>query len=196
MDVLEDPIFDPWSPEHAEEDASAEAAEAVPPRAEPVPPRLPAQRAVLFGPVALPVEATSPAARPPSPVAALPEAALPGARASLRRLATARLDAIARRLRLARHRASLEDLLDEPTRLIRFELRPWRNPLLSVRSKRPAVLELGLSAESVDVITAWYWLDDVGEAPYKTTSVPAGELTAAWIDRAVLDFVAKALERG
>jgi hypothetical protein len=176
--ALEDPIFDPWSAGYPEEPAPAQA-EASPTAETEQPAAGPGQ------------PSTTPVALPRLQVAT----GLPEPLESLRRLATARLEALARRLKLARHRTSLEDLLDGPARLIRFQLRPGRSPLSSAPTTRPAVLEIGVDAASEGLLTAWCWLDDLGEAPYRTVSVPAEMLSAGWIDRVALDFVARALER-
>lgn len=113
----------------------------------------------------------------------------------LRAVATSCFHAVSQRLRMAGHETALEDRLDEPARLLRFEVSPRRGPL----GRAPpgsAMLEIGLGPASGDVVTAWYWLDRTSEAPERTTSVALDGLGAAWVEQVILDFVGKALARG
>jgi hypothetical protein len=117
----------------------------------------------------------------------------------VRALAAPRLEAISRRLAVARHATAIQDLLDGAPRLLRFELTPWAGPFAGSgpgpqRPKGPAMLEIGLGTAADDVVTAWYWLDR-NESPDQVVSVPTATLSASWIDRVVLDFVRKALAR-
>jgi hypothetical protein len=127
-----------------------------------------------------------------------PEAERPnqgqGAVELLRTAGTAGLQAVSQRLRLARHETSLEDLLDAPPHLLRFELKPWSGPWASSGSRAPAMLEIGLGP-SDEVVAAWYWLDRPSEAPDETATVATVGLTSSWIERIILDFVGKALAR-
>ena len=113
----------------------------------------------------------------------------------LRAVATSCFHAVSQRLRMAGHETALEDRLDEPSRLLRFEVSPRGGPL----GRAPpgsAMLEIGLGPGSGDVVTAWYWLDRTSEAPERTTSVALDGLGAAWVEHVILDFVGKALARG
>jgi hypothetical protein len=168
---LEDPIFEPWSSGESLADSGESLADHEAPEPESV------------------IEAA--AAAEPSPER---EDDLPHPLGLLRHAGVPRLEAISRKLRLARHGTALSDLLDGPTRLLRFELTPWINPL-SARSPRSAVLEIGLASESDPLVTAWYWLDASGGAPYKTSVVSSEKLDPAWVERTALDFVARVLER-
>jgi hypothetical protein len=168
---LEDPIFEPWSREESGSDSEETLADRGAPEAESV------------------LEAAA-AAEPSREL----EVDLPHPLGLVRRIGVPRLEAISRELRLARHRTALVDLLEGPTRLLRFELTPWLSPL-SARSPRSAVLEIGLASESDTLVTAWCWLDASGEAPYKTSVVSSEKLDPAWVERTVLDFVARVLER-
>lgn len=105
------------------------------------------------------------------------------------------MQAISRRLRIARHDTQLDDLLDEPPSLLRFHVRPWLGHFARSGSDRSAMLEIGLSSNAEERVTAWYWLDELGEAPDESLSLPVEKLTASWIERVILDFVAKVLER-
>jgi len=113
----------------------------------------------------------------------------------LRMVGTDRIEAIRRRLEAGHHEARFQDLLDEPPRLLRFELKPWPGPFHSGGPRRHAMLEIGAGAGSDGLVTAWYWMDGLDEAPHGTATVPSGELTAAWIEAVVLEFVRKALMR-
>jgi hypothetical protein len=118
-----------------------------------------------------------------------------GAHDMLRDIAISRLEAVGNRLRMARHATSLEDLLDDPERLIRFGLTPWFGPFSDSDSRRSAMLEFGLGGEGDEQVTAWYWLDRLAEAPHEAVRVVSSQLTASWVERVILDFVAKVLER-
>jgi hypothetical protein len=141
------------------------------------------------------------ASEPPDPSIEAPPtsglAGLDGAGAAelLRRMAVGRLEAIGARLRVGRHVTSLEDLLDGPARLLRFVLTPWPGPLPLSGPNPSAMLEIGLGGDSDDLVTAWYWLDPASEAPDRVASVPSSKLTAGWLERIILDFVGRALER-
>jgi hypothetical protein len=113
----------------------------------------------------------------------------------LRAVATPCLEGVSRRLRLARHGASFEDHLADASHLIRFELRPWQGPLEN-HAGRTAMLEIGLSPEHDEQVTAWYWLDREGEAPQMTTEIHATKLDSSWIETVILDFVRRVLRRG
>jgi hypothetical protein len=112
----------------------------------------------------------------------------------VRAVAAPRLEAISGRLAAARHETAVQDLLDEPPRLLRFELTPWAGPFARSGPERTAMLEIGLGTASDELVTAWYWLDR-DESPDEVVSVPTAALSASWIDRVVLDFVRKALRR-
>lgn len=112
----------------------------------------------------------------------------------LRSLAAPLLEVVSRRLRLARHDASVDDLLEAPERLIRFRLDPWPGPFQEPGSARAAMLEIAVGGEDVEVVTAWYWLDGLAEAPQTMPSVSTTRLTASWVERTILDFVGKVLE--
>lgn len=114
----------------------------------------------------------------------------------LRGVAVPRLEAIGKRLEMARHETSLEDLLDESDRLLRFDLKPWPGPLSGSDLQRSAMLEFGVDAESPGLVRVWYWLDRLGEAPDKVASLPTSRLTISRIERVILDFVEKVLQRG
>jgi hypothetical protein len=112
----------------------------------------------------------------------------------VRAVAGPRLEAISRRLAAARHESAIQDLLDAPPRLLRFELTPWKGPFARSRPERTAMLEVGLGTASDELVSAWYWLDR-DESPDQVVSVPTAALSASWVDRVVLDFVRKVLRR-
>ena len=112
----------------------------------------------------------------------------------VRAVAAPRLEAISRRLATARHETAVQDLLDEPPRLLRFELTPWAGPFARSGPERTAMLEIGLGTASDEMVTAWYWLDR-DESPDQVVSVPTAALSASWVDRVVLNFVRKVLRR-
>ena len=149
----------------------------------------------LFDPWAPPPdELEAPVQEPDEPGVAPDESELEAVD-RLRALATPRFHAVSQRLRLARHETALEDRLDEPSRLLRFEVSPWGGPFRAARRRASAMLEIGLAHGSDDVVTAWYWLDRTSEAPQRTTSVAGDRLSATWIEQVILDFVGKALAR-
>jgi hypothetical protein len=64
------------------------------------------------------------------------------------------------------------------------------------RLARPVEADLWkIGGEAGDHVTAWSWLGDAREAPDEARTLPSGKLTAAWIERVLLDFVGKVLER-
>ena len=113
----------------------------------------------------------------------------------LRAQAVALLHAVGARLRLSHHETSVHDHLDQLPRLVRFELEPWAGPLSERAHGRVAMLEIGLSTESADTVTAWQWLDRVSEAPSEIAAVHSSKLTVSWLESIILDFVAKVLAR-
>lgn len=113
----------------------------------------------------------------------------------LRAVAVPYLEALCARLRLGRHHASLDDLLDEPERLLRFRLIPWLGPLSDPVAEETALLEIGLGGERDESAMVWHWIDRSGQAPDRTVTVPSSKLTASWVERVVLDFVGEVLER-
>jgi hypothetical protein len=113
----------------------------------------------------------------------------------LRRGAVPRLEALCARLQRAHHQATLEDLLDRPERLLRFEMTPWAGPLSESVVHGPALLEIGVGGGPDGPATVWYWLDRSGQAPARMVTAQGSKLTVAWIERIVFDFVGEVLHR-
>jgi hypothetical protein len=113
----------------------------------------------------------------------------------LRAVAVPYLTALCARLRLARHDASLEDLLDEAERLVRFALKPWVGPWSDAAADGAAILEIGISGERDQSVTVWYWLDRSGQAPDRLVTIQGSKLTASWVEHVILGFVGEVLER-
>jgi len=168
----EDPIFDPWST--GEPDGPESARE---PRG--------AKPAGVAGQLA-PADASSHGSG----------ADLPQAARLLRTIGVARLEAIGSRLAAARHVTSVHDLLDEPPRLLRFELTPWPGPLARSAKASPALLEIGLAPDSSELVTAWSWLSGWDGGPESSSSVSRERLTATWIEGVIVTFVGKVLAGG
>jgi len=104
---------------------------------------------------------------------------------------------IARRLEAAQHYTSVQDMLDLPTPMLRVLL--WPRPgLLDATSERLLVtLELVLGEVEEDVLAARYWLGSrpvAGEVEHLGT-VSTADLTPDWLERQILAFVEKVLER-
>ncbi len=178
---MEDPIFDPWSVE-AEE------------RAEP-PPRTSRWRSPGSA------GSTIPATRPtPSPAMSTvptshPRARLAGTAGFLRSMATPRLEAISRRLRMARHETSLQDLLGESPALLRFEIRPRPGPLSESVQLEPGRLEVALEEGPAEHVVARFWLDLSSDVPSEQVRIATAKLEAAWIEELALHFVERVLSR-
>lgn len=113
----------------------------------------------------------------------------------LRAVAVPYLEALCARLRLARHEASLQDLLGETERLVRFNLTPWTGPLSDSATEGAAMLEIGLAGDRDESVTAWYWLDRSVHAPDRVLTIESSKLTASRIEQIIFDFVGEVLQR-
>lgn len=112
----------------------------------------------------------------------------------LRAMAVPRIEETATRLRAARHRTLLDDRLDHSEPVLRFRLIPWEGPFDEAPTVAGSVFEL-IVAEP-DVVIARRWLHPVAEAPETEVRVHAEKLDEAWIDRQLVAFVEKSLQRG
>jgi hypothetical protein len=112
-------------------------------------------------------------------------------------MAVPRLEEAARRLQIARHEASVDDQLEATPPTLRFSLRPWRGPWTDELSPPRGTLVLSLegSEASEDVVSVRFWLDPEADEPTDEMRVPPARVNAAWLERLVLDFVRRLLER-
>ena len=99
------------------------------------------------------------------------------------------------RLQMARHEAVVEDLLDGTPARVRLTVRPWRGPWTEDLSAPCGTLELAMEPGPEERVAVRMWLDSEAEAPSEALSVPPAKLGAAWLEGAVLDFVARLLSR-
>ncbi|HET9947388.1 MAG TPA: hypothetical protein VFQ22_00550 [Longimicrobiales bacterium] len=117
-------------------------------------------------------------------------------------MAAPRLLEVASRLRMARHHAAFEDLLDDPTPRLVLQLTPWAAPFSAASERFGAgVFELALerrdterrTEEQVVVRTRVDCVDRteiLGER-----QIAVARLTAPWLEAVVLDFVREVLAR-
>jgi len=92
----------------------------------------------------------------------------------------------------AGHETIIDARLGERPACLRMRLRPALGPF-DVPVGAGAVLEFVLDSEPSDSATARVWLDALDTAPTESLRPPGGEVTAAWVDHVVLDFVRRAL---
>lgn len=152
--------------------------------------------------------------RPPSPPVrepGAPAAARPPASSALvehlRDIALPRLEALATRLEVARHRTLLDDRLDRAEQVLRFRLMPWQAPFDVAGVVPGSVLELaveGVSSKRAGGsggggkgarVAARFWLDPLATTPAEETLIDARRLTDAWLEAVLLDFVGRVLGR-
>lgn len=178
---MDDPIFDPWGVEAASAGAVGPRTAATPqPPASTPPSRWRSTGGALR-------------ARPGS--ASVQRARLPGTAGFLRTLAVPRLLDAALRLEMARHTATVEDLLDAAPPSLRLLLRPWRGPWTEELSAPLGVLELVLADGPGGPVTVRTWLDAESAEPTDEMEVPPSRVGAAWLDQAVVAFVKARLTR-
>lgn len=221
---MDDPIFDPWGAEPVTPEPAAppEVPIGSPARSDEIPPTASddaiapvaedaqGERAEPARPVAAP-PANAPRWRspagpgptpPPSPHAgpdlrrasvSADRPRLAGTPGFLRSMAVPRLEEIVRRLQMARHQAAVEDFLEAEPPTLRFTLRPWRGPW--TEELAPPSGRLVLSLEDEDSVSVRAWLDPESEEPEHEAKVPPMRVSAAWLERLVLDFVERLLSR-
>jgi hypothetical protein len=110
-------------------------------------------------------------------------------------MAVPRLEEIARRLRMARHEASVEDRLEATPPVLRFSLLPWRGPWTEELSPPRGVLVLAIENEGEERVVVRIWLDAEANEPTEETRLPPIRVGAAWLELLVVDFVERLLER-
>jgi hypothetical protein len=118
---------------------------------------------------------------------------LSGTAVLLRQTALPRLVEIARRLQMARHEVSIEDLLDQSPPLLRLWMRPWRGPLCDDPTPPLARLELILTSGEGELVVARTWLDDGLDNPTREVGIPAAGLGGDPLIRVTADFVERVL---
>lgn len=211
---MEDFLFDPWSADDADtgspstqtgEEAETTAADEIAPET-----RSPRRWTVRAEPAEAPRRSSAPEPTPspptpgpsaPQPFHSIPDhPRLPGedqpslVAKRLRAMAVPLIEEAAIRLRAARHRTLLDDRLDRSEPVLRFRLIPWEGPFDEAPTVAGSVFELILAEP--DVVIARRWLDPVAEAPETEIRVDAEKLDEAWIDRQLMAFVEKSLQRG
>jgi hypothetical protein len=124
-----------------------------------------------------------------------PRDRLSGTPGFLRTMAVPRMEEFAQRLQMARHDAVVEDLLDGTPALVRLTVRPWRGPWTDDPAPPRGILELALEAGTEERVTVRSWLSPEAPAPYEEVRVPPSKVGAAWLEGAILDFVARLLAR-
>lgn len=102
---------------------------------------------------------------------------------------------IAQRLREARHEAWVEDRLAETPPVLRLSVRPWRGPWSEETSPQGGVLVLALEDAPEERVLVRAWLATEAEEPTGGTSIAPIRVSAAWLERLVVGFVAQLLER-
>jgi hypothetical protein len=113
----------------------------------------------------------------------------------MRTMAVPRLQDIAQRLQLARHHATVEDLLDAAVPTARLTFKPWRGPWTEKLDPPVSALELTVLLEPAEQIAVRVWLDVAADGPVEEIPVPPSKLGAAWLESVVVDFVQRALAR-
>lgn len=161
---MDDPIFDPWAIGEARQSASEE----------------PSTRRWIV-PKGQPTPMRTPLPRPK---------ALQGQ--TLQSVARPRLEEVQARLQIAGHGAVLADLTDREPPSLRFRLVPRRGAFDEVTAVEGAVLELTWDDEAGDA-TARFWLDPLVGTCTEAVMAPYDRVDVSWVDRVVLDFVAKTL---
>lgn len=146
-------------------------------------------RPFRWGPAGFPSRRPQPARTAP---AVAPQAATPIRESILHEVALPRLRSFAQRMDAAGHETIIDARLGERPACLRMRLRPALGPF-DVPVGAGAVLEFVLDSEPSDSATARVWLDALDTAPTESLRPPGGDVTAAWVDHVVLDFVRRAL---
>ena len=139
--------------------------------------------------IAEPVRGPEPSAEPGRP----PQQSLPLRR--LQAIARPRLEEVQARLHLAGHQASLADLTDREAPSLRFRFVPRRGAFDELRAVEGSVLEFVWDDEAGHV-SVRFWLDPVAKKHGEEATVPLVRFDRAWVDRMILEFVAKVLRTG
>ena len=180
---MDDPIFDPWGFESEAPPPTAPANRwRAPSGLTPTPPAT-----ARSGP-----RGTLSEIRGPAP---LPRARLAGTAGFLRSMAVPRIEEIARRLQLARHRAVLEDLLEGAPPLLRLTVHPWRGPWTKPLAPPVGVFELRIEPKADEELTLRLRLDLDADQPHEEVTLQVSQLNGASLDARVLEFVEKLLAR-
>jgi hypothetical protein len=96
---------------------------------------------------------------------------------------------------MARHEATVEDLLDEPVPAVRFNMRPWRGPLADLPALDEGHLELTIHEGPEQQIVLRSWLGPCAGPPNDQERVGTTKLGAAWLEGRVLGFVQRLLNQ-
>ena len=115
------------------------------------------------------------------------------AASQLRSLLVPRIVSLSGRLSAARHGTTVDDRLAQHPPSLRFRIEPWHGPFDPEGVRRGAVLEVVLEGGLGGSVAAHFWLDPLSATPTERRGVPAHEVTGAWLDTVLLDFVRKAL---
>ena len=105
------------------------------------------------------------------------------------------MEEFAQRLQMARHDAVVDDMLDGTPALLRLTVRPWRGPWTEELAPPRGTFELALEPGAEEGVTVRLWLDLEAQAPSDAARVPPSRISAAWLEGAILDFVARLLAR-
>lgn len=174
---MDDPVFDPWGSDEEE------------------PPKQPVARPTRWTQSPRWRSTGGATPRGPTPPRTPSGSGLSGTAVALRALATSHLEEVARDLHLARHTASLEDVLEEPSARLRFTLRPWPGPWNEEGLAPVGRLELFLEVRPDLSVVARWWADVEADEPAEETRVAAAQASPLWLARVVAGFVEQVLAR-
>jgi hypothetical protein len=126
----------------------------------------------------------------PALATAVGESGLSG---QLRETVVPRVEWLSSRLRIAGHETAVDDRLGAVVPSLRLRLVPRRYPLTEDGDDASAVLEVTMNERRAEV-AARLWLDPMATGPTEDVRIHAAQLTDAWIDRMLLEFVERTLE--
>jgi hypothetical protein len=105
-----------------------------------------------------------------------------------------RLRTVITRLRIARHEAWLEDLLEVSPPLIRMTMRPWRAVLAPTPPPPLATLEIELEEQTEASVVARMWIGPTVK-PEAELRAPLPRVNASWLEGVSVDFVERVLDQ-
>jgi hypothetical protein len=109
-------------------------------------------------------------------------------------MAAPRLEEMVRRLRLARHTATLEDQLESTPPTLILTLQPWRGPWTDRLAPPSGSFVLELESGPQEHVVARIWLESEDE-PSEESRLPASRIGAEWLEGEVVRFVERLLAR-
>ena len=107
-------------------------------------------------------------------------------------MALPRLLEMAQRVAMERHRAHVEDRLDESPPSIGVVIRPWHGPMKSSWTLEGR-FEVALEEAGPEIVVVRYESDGSDNPLEGEERIPAPKLTARWLETRFLDFIAQLL---